>query len=234
MHAAPGGPWDRDLNARQVDAATQKVLNAKYGLDKPYWRQFVGLRIVGDVNSRMANSFCGAVCGNLGPSYRVRWPHCDRIYFLIHRRVRTLCTVASGIPSGWDLLALTLATVIGIPVGIIAALETKQLGGLYEFVHRHDRDRPSKFCHGDLPDHYFCVRFALGQCNSQELGPNQSLDSACGGAWIWNDGLYCPSHPHVHAGGDCGRITYALPGPRACKKGSWCTAICCGMPSSRS
>ncbi|HRQ31880.1 MAG TPA: hypothetical protein PLM89_02110 [Anaerolineales bacterium] len=28
MHAAPGGPWDRDLSSRQVDAGTQKVLNA--------------------------------------------------------------------------------------------------------------------------------------------------------------------------------------------------------------
>ena len=27
MHSAPGGPWDRDLNARQVDPNTQKRLN---------------------------------------------------------------------------------------------------------------------------------------------------------------------------------------------------------------
>ena len=33
MHAAPGGPWDRDTTARQVDAKTQKLLSEYYGLD---------------------------------------------------------------------------------------------------------------------------------------------------------------------------------------------------------
>ena len=37
MHTAPGGPWDRDLSARQVAANTQKRLNEYYGLDKPLW-----------------------------------------------------------------------------------------------------------------------------------------------------------------------------------------------------
>ena len=27
MHAAPGGPWDRDPSRRQVDPATQNMLN---------------------------------------------------------------------------------------------------------------------------------------------------------------------------------------------------------------
>ncbi|HEX9387262.1 MAG TPA: hypothetical protein VF918_13145, partial [Anaerolineales bacterium] len=61
MHSAPGGPWDRDLNARQVDAGTQKVLNEYYGLDKPLWRQFVAY-VAGDFDK--AGKFdCGLVCG---------------------------------------------------------------------------------------------------------------------------------------------------------------------------
>ena len=35
MHAAPGGPWDRDLSAKQIDARTQELLNERFGLDKP-------------------------------------------------------------------------------------------------------------------------------------------------------------------------------------------------------
>jgi len=35
MHAAPGGPWDRDPGRRQIDAATQTRLNEQFGLDKP-------------------------------------------------------------------------------------------------------------------------------------------------------------------------------------------------------
>jgi oligopeptide transport system permease protein len=70
MRNAPGGPWDRDPSARQVDPNTQRVLNEYYGLNKPLWRQFVAYS-VGDFNKN-GKFICGAICGNLGPSYRVR------------------------------------------------------------------------------------------------------------------------------------------------------------------
>ena len=35
MHQAPGGPFDRDGDKKQVDGATLKALNARFGLDKP-------------------------------------------------------------------------------------------------------------------------------------------------------------------------------------------------------
>ena len=38
--ATPGGPFDRDPNRRQIPITTQRVLNAKFGLDLPVWRQF--------------------------------------------------------------------------------------------------------------------------------------------------------------------------------------------------
>ena len=49
MHAAPGGPWDRDPGRRQIDAATQARLDHEFGLDKPMWRQYVAY-ILGDVD----------------------------------------------------------------------------------------------------------------------------------------------------------------------------------------
>jgi len=120
MHAAPGGPWDRDLNARQVDAATQKVLNAKYGLDKPYWRQFVAY-VAGDFNSD-GKFACGLVCGNLGPSYRVRGRTVQDILFQAPKGKSAMYS-RFGYSLRLGLLALTLAAGIGIPMGIAAALK---------------------------------------------------------------------------------------------------------------
>jgi len=120
MHAAPGGPWDRDPGRRQIDAATQERLNEQFGLDKPMWRQFVAYT-VGDFDQE-GEFVCGAVCGNLGPSYR--------------QRGRTIQDILFSVPEGkpvWDsrfgyslrlgLLALAIAVVVGIPAGILAALK---------------------------------------------------------------------------------------------------------------
>ena len=119
MHAAPGGPWDRDPSRRQLDAATQERLNEEFGLDKPMWRQFTSY-MIGDFGSE-GDFECGAICGNLGPSYR--------------QRGRTVQEILFSVPNGkefWEsrfgysvrlgLISLTLAIVVGIPAGIIAAL----------------------------------------------------------------------------------------------------------------
>ena len=45
MHQAPGGPFDKDNNKKQVDGATLKALNARFGLDKP---QYVNPGAVGE------------------------------------------------------------------------------------------------------------------------------------------------------------------------------------------
>jgi len=120
MHAAPGGPWDRDPGRRQVDPSTQAMLDHRYGLDKPMWRQYVAY-VIGDFDDD-GKFVCGAICGNLGPSYR--------------QRGRTVQDILFGIPEGqpfWNsrmgysarlgVLALTLAVVVGIPAGIVAALK---------------------------------------------------------------------------------------------------------------
>jgi len=120
MHAAPGGPWDRDLSARQVDAATQKVLNEHYGLDKPLWRQFIAY-VVGDVNSK-GTFDCGLVCGNLGPSYRVRGRTVQDILFDPPKGKSSLYS-RFGYSMRLGLLALGMAAIIGIPVGVFAALK---------------------------------------------------------------------------------------------------------------
>ena len=120
MHSAPGGPWDRDLNARQVDAGTQKVLNAHYGLDKPLWRQFVAYTFA-DFNKE-GKLVCGLVCGNLGPSYRVRGRTVQDILFSPPKDKSVLLS-KFGYSMRLGFFAVMMAAIIGIPVGVVAALK---------------------------------------------------------------------------------------------------------------
>jgi oligopeptide transport system permease protein len=95
MHAAPGGPWDRE---KQLPAATIARLNEIYGLDQPVWQQY--LRWVG-----------GLLRGDLGPSYKYLDLSVDNI-------------VANGIWTTMQLgfMAFGLSVIVGIPLGVIAAL----------------------------------------------------------------------------------------------------------------
>ncbi|HMN12188.1 MAG TPA: ABC transporter permease [Bellilinea sp.] len=120
MHAAPGGPWDRDLSARQVDPATQKVLNEYYGLDKPVWRQYIAY-LVGDTNSK-GEFKCGLVCGNLGVSYRLKGMTIQQ-YLFKPPDGKNILYSKFGYSVRLGVYALLFAIVIGIPVGVIAALK---------------------------------------------------------------------------------------------------------------
>lgn len=120
MHMAPGGPWDRDPSARQVDSTTQRQLNEFYGLDKPLWRQFVAYAF-GDYNNK-GTFVCGAVCGNLGPSYRMRGRTVQDILFK-PAKGKPFWESQFGFSARLGIFALALAIVIGLPVGIISALK---------------------------------------------------------------------------------------------------------------
>ncbi len=119
MHMAPGGPWDRDPTARQVDSITQRQLNEYYGLDKPLWRQFMAY-VIGDTNSKGV-WVCGAVCGNLGPSYRLRGRTVQDILFK-PAKDKSFWESQFGFSARLGLLSLSFAILLGIPIGIISAL----------------------------------------------------------------------------------------------------------------
>jgi oligopeptide transport system permease protein len=95
MHSVPGGPWDRE---KRLPAATEKRLNAEYGLDQPLYVQYV----------RWAAGF---VQGDLGPSYRYT-----------DRRVNDIIANGLGTTMQLGVMAFLLAVALGIPLGIIAAL----------------------------------------------------------------------------------------------------------------
>lgn len=95
MHAVPGGPWDSE---KRLPAATEARLNAQYGLDKPVYEQYI----------QWAGGF---IQGDLGPSYRFK----DRsVNDIVGDGLLT--TIHLG------LMAFVLAVLVGIPLGIIAAL----------------------------------------------------------------------------------------------------------------
>lgn len=121
MHAAPGGPWDRDPSAKQVDANTMKTLSEYYGLDKPLWRQYTAY-VFGDISGKTGKFVCGAVCGNLGPSYRMRGMSIQQILF-VPPEEKPFWYSKFGYSIRLGLIALTIAVALGIPIGILSALK---------------------------------------------------------------------------------------------------------------
>ncbi len=123
MHAAPGGPWDRDLEARQVDPRTQELLNKRFGLDKPL---FINTEGGNPFDSQFLNYIAGVLRGDLGPSYRQRGRDVQDILFQPPAG-KPFWESRFGYSARLGILALVLATVIGIPLGILAALKRNSI-----------------------------------------------------------------------------------------------------------
>lgn len=119
MHAAPGGPWDRDLSARQVDATTQEILNRRFGLDKPLFFNTEGGN---PLDSQFFNYIFGAVRGDLGPSYRQRGLDVQDIVFKPPAG-KPFWASKFGYSLRLGILAAFMATLFGIPLGILGALK---------------------------------------------------------------------------------------------------------------
>jgi len=100
MHAVPGGPWDAE---KRLPPSVQARLNAQYGLDKPLYEQYI----------QWAGGF---VTGDLGPSYRSR-----------DRRVNDIIADGIGVTFQLGIMAFALSVVVGIPLGIFAALGHNRL-----------------------------------------------------------------------------------------------------------
>lgn len=100
LHAAPGGPFDAQ---RQLPPAIKASIERTYHLDEPLWEQYA--RYLGNI-----------LRGNFGPSYQYRDTSVNEI-------------IREGFPI--DLIigacALLGALVIGLPIGIVAALRRNSL-----------------------------------------------------------------------------------------------------------
>jgi oligopeptide transport system permease protein len=100
MHLVPGGPWDRE---KELAPQVIENLNKKYGLDKPYFVQF-------------GNYMWNVLHGDLGVSYSYQ----DRGVTQI---------LLEGLPKTATLggVAFLLAILIGIPLGMAAALKQNSI-----------------------------------------------------------------------------------------------------------
>jgi oligopeptide transport system permease protein len=100
MHAVPGGPWSFE---KPLNPGTVKRLNEIYHLNDPVWQQYL-------------TWLTGVIRFDFGPSFR----YADR-------------TVNDILEDGWlttvhlGLMAFAVAILVGIPLGIVAALGHNRL-----------------------------------------------------------------------------------------------------------
>jgi oligopeptide transport system permease protein len=101
MRAAPGGPFDGE---RQLPPAIEAAVKAKYGLDQPLPVQFVSY--IG-----------GVVRGDLGPSLKYK-----------DKTVVDVLKENYGVSLTLGLSALIVGSVVGITLGVVAALRQNRPG----------------------------------------------------------------------------------------------------------
>ena len=97
MHIAPGNPWLRE--GRQLNPEVVDALNARYGLDQPLPVQY-------------AKWLLNVVQGDFGASVSTQ-----------DRSVNELVANAMGPTVQLGAMAFVLAVIIGVPLGIVAALK---------------------------------------------------------------------------------------------------------------
>ncbi len=125
QRAVPGGPFDRE---KQLPAEILRNLEAKYHLDEPAWKQYLRYlydvlvpRIAkGEPKSLLEESLFDI---KLWDDYHLRWVNLGPSYSSRSRTVNDI--VREQLPVSFQLgvSALTIAVLIGIPMGIIAGLK---------------------------------------------------------------------------------------------------------------
>lgn len=129
MHAVPGGPFTRE---KALPEDTIKVLNERYHLDDPLWKQYLDyiyavmvphITTTPPSNSLQDDFLLNVNVGsiwfrwmNFGPSYRSR-----------SRTVNDIFRDNLPISGQLGVLALSIAVLIGLPLGVLAALKQNTL-----------------------------------------------------------------------------------------------------------
>lgn len=129
MHAIPGGPFTRE---KALPAETIKVLNERYHLDDPLWKQYLDyvynvlvpqISTKPPSNSLQEDFLLSAKVGsvwfrwmNFGPSYKSR-----------SRTVNDIFRDNLPISGQLGVMSLLIAIIIGMPLGIMAALKQNTL-----------------------------------------------------------------------------------------------------------
>lgn len=128
MHAIPGNPWSnyssspRMLLNLAIDKPLQDQLNRRFGLDLPLWHQYTRY-VIGDFDDD-GNFFCGALCGNLGPSIQQRGRSVQNILFAPPEG-KTFRDSRFGYSIRLVLFGSLIAAGLGVSLGILSATKAK-------------------------------------------------------------------------------------------------------------
>ncbi len=125
MHSIPGSPFDsgggqRALANSSMDTITRDTLIRRFGLDQPLWKQFT-VYVIGSTlpDGRFE---CGLICGKMGPSYRQRGRMVQDVLFAAPKG-QTFFQSRFGYTIRLSLYAFSAALLVGMPLGILAAVE---------------------------------------------------------------------------------------------------------------
>jgi len=128
-HALPGGPFDRE---KKVSPEIMANLNARYRLDQPLWKQY--FQYLSDImlpkitpappsGSVMDDTLITIHVGN---SY-FRWMNFGPSYKSKSRSVNDIFREQLPVSMQLGAMALLVTIVIGLPMGILAALKQNTL-----------------------------------------------------------------------------------------------------------
>jgi oligopeptide transport system permease protein len=137
MHAVPGNPWSNYADAPQIqipimlDQTQEQELNRRFGLDLPLWRQFARY-VIGDFNED-GSFFCGAVCGNLGPSLRQRGRSVQDVLFAPPEN-KTFWQSRFGYSIRLVFYGSVFAISLGVALGILIAATKPRVSQTISFI----------------------------------------------------------------------------------------------------
>ena len=126
MHAVPGGPFDRE---KALPAATIEVINRRYHLDDPLFKQYVDY--LGNIvvpkfsNLPPGTSLLDDAMINIkvGEKTWLKWMNFGPSFTSRSRTVNDIFREQFPISAQLGLMALCVGLIIGMPLGILAALK---------------------------------------------------------------------------------------------------------------
>jgi ABC-type dipeptide/oligopeptide/nickel transport system permease component len=129
-HAVPGGPFTREKALPEV---IRKNLEAKYNLDAPLWKQYVDYVSDIVVPRVIQGEPSGSTLENylvnipLGENYTFQWMDFGPSYKSRSRTVNDIFREQLPVSVELGLYALGIAVLIGLPLGVLAALRQNSI-----------------------------------------------------------------------------------------------------------
>jgi len=124
IHSILGNPWQSSADQRamsniSLDPISMRQLDRQFGRDQPIWKQYTNY-MFGSAGPD-GDFFCGAICGNLGLSFRLRGVKVMTMLFTAPEG-RNSWHSRFGYTARLALLAFAFTALVGIPLGISMAI----------------------------------------------------------------------------------------------------------------